>query len=143
MSFILEWDHRSKIIALRTESGTVEPFFIHLFKGCVLFESLLKANPKKPPQNNMLVPILDELWSDLGFAAKKRDGASGYTFRQVIIDLLSDDNSVCTAVVRTARIRNTTGHNLGWKVSLSVAEYNSLAAYVASSCLHAVASLYK
>ena len=143
MSFLLEWDHRSKLIALRTEPGTAKPFFIHLFKGCVLFESPLKANPNKPPQKDMLVSILEELWPSLSFAGKRRDSASGYTFQQVINNLPSDDTSVCTAVVRTARIRNTTGHNLGWQASLSSAEYNSLAAYVASSCLHAVACLYK
>jgi len=42
----IEWDYRSTLIELRPGDGTAEPFFIHLFRGCVLFESLLKANPK-------------------------------------------------------------------------------------------------
>jgi hypothetical protein len=143
ISFLLEWDHRSELIALRTEQGTAEPFFIHLFKGCVLFESLLKANLKRRPTNNTLGPILDELQSALGFAAKPRCKTGGFDFQTIIRDLSSDDNSVYTAVERTARIRNTTGHNLGWQVSLTADQYNSLAAYVASSCLHAVARLYR
>jgi hypothetical protein len=49
ISYFLERNYRSALIELRPESGTAEPFFLHLFKGCVLFESLLKANPKNPP----------------------------------------------------------------------------------------------
>ena len=49
ISYFLEWDYRSTLIELRAGDGTAEPFFIHLFKGCVLFESLLKANPKDTP----------------------------------------------------------------------------------------------
>src|SRR5207249_1413560 len=44
LSFLLEFRHRDKLIALRPGSGTAEPFFLHLFKGCLLFESLLKEN---------------------------------------------------------------------------------------------------
>ena len=49
ISYFLEWDYRSTLIVLRPGDGTAEPFFIHLFKGCVLFGSLLKANPKDTP----------------------------------------------------------------------------------------------
>ena len=147
ISFILELEHRSQLIELRTELGTAEPFFIHLFKGCVLFESLLKANPKEAPrpENDTLGKILKQLQPRLGFGAEdpieKKIG--GYDFQTIINDLPSDDSSAYTAVVRTGRIRNTTGHNLGWQVSLPTAGIEALAAYVASSCLHAIACLYR
>ena len=34
-------------------------------------------------------------------------------------------------------------HDLGWKVSLNGSQYDSLVGYVASSCLHALACLYR
>jgi hypothetical protein len=106
---------------------------------------LLKANPKRSLTNDTLGKVLDELQSDLGFGAKPKIGSltGGFNFQTIVKDLSSDDNCVYTAVVRTARIRNTTEHNLGWQVSLTAKEYNSLAAYVASSCLHAIACLYR
>jgi len=48
ISFSLEWDYRNQLFDLRPVQGTNEPFFFHLFKGCLLFESLLKNNPKNP-----------------------------------------------------------------------------------------------
>jgi hypothetical protein len=147
ISYILEWDHRSDLLKLRTEQGTAEPFYIHLFKGCVLFESLLKANTHNPPAagNDMLGRLLTQLQSDLGFAAKQPSykDITHSDFPTIVSNLKIDDDSLHTAIVRTAQIRNTTGHNLGWQVALSVPEYNKLAGYVASSCLHAIASLYK
>ena len=61
ISYFLEWDYRSTLIELRPGDGTAEPFFIHLFRGCVLFESLLKANPKDipPPTRHNLVAFFN------------------------------------------------------------------------------------
>jgi hypothetical protein len=147
ISYLLEWDHRSDLLKLRTEQGTAEPFYIHLFKGCVLFESLLKANDENPPApgNDMLGRLLTQLQPDLGFGATHPiyQDITRSDFPTIVNNFKTDDDSLHTAVVRTAQIRNTTGHNLGWQVSLSVPEYNKLAAYVASSCLHAIACLYK
>ena len=49
ISFIIEWNDRNEYLDLRVNQGTSEPFYFHLFKGCVLFESLLKANPTNTP----------------------------------------------------------------------------------------------
>src|SRR5262249_52336410 len=46
ISFLAEWDYRSQMIELHTD-GSKEPFFTHLFRGCLLFEGLLK-NSKRP-----------------------------------------------------------------------------------------------
>ena len=147
ISYFLEWDHRADLIDLRTEHGTAEPFFVHLFKGCVLFESLLKANPTKPPVRDTLGKILDELTTELRFSAKTPPALSkligGSRFQQVVADLTSMDNSIFSSVKCTGRIRNTTGHNLGWQISLTTQQFNSLAEAVALSCLHAIACLYR
>jgi hypothetical protein len=141
ISFFLEWEHRSELIDLRTLQGTAEPFFIHLFKGCVLFESLLKAS-QPPPQATMLGPLLREMHSRLNFSGDYLR-ISPFEFPTVVQGLASDDDTVRTACERTGRIRNSTGHNLGWSVALNRSEYDRLAGYVASSCLHAVACLYR
>src|SRR5262249_23315613 len=70
-------DHKSGLIEIRVEQGTAEPFFTHLFKGCVLFESLLKANTKNTPTAKLLGSILGELKDDLGFAAKPNNRDRG------------------------------------------------------------------
>jgi hypothetical protein len=143
ISFFLEWDHRSNLIDARTLGGTAEPFFIHLFKGCVLFESLLKASPRapKPPKPITLGPLLRKLHFDLKFKLPHLT-ISPFEFPTIVKDLSGDDDTVRTACERTGRIRNCTGHNLGWNVALARSEYDRLASYVASSCLHAVACLY-
>lgn len=143
ISFFLEWDHKSGLIEIRVEQGTAEPFFTHLFKGCVLFESLLKANTKNTPTAKLLGSILGELKDDLGFAAKPNMTIGNFDFQTIVNSLSTDDNTVYTAIERTGRIRNTTGHNLGWQVLLNRSAYDGLAAYVATSCLHSIACLYR
>jgi hypothetical protein len=49
ISFLAEWDYRSQMIELNTD-GSKEPFFTHLFRGCLLFESLLKSSKLPPPK---------------------------------------------------------------------------------------------
>jgi len=139
VSFILEWEHRSHLIELRGEQGTAEPFFLHLFKGCVLFETLLRA--KVPRGCNTLEKVLTAVYPQLGLATAPMIGRSD--FQTIVNGLMKDDGSICSAIEQTGRIRNATGHNLGWAVSLNGSQYNSLAGSVASSCLHALACLYR
>jgi hypothetical protein len=140
ISFILEWHHRSMLIELRPQAGTAEPFFIHLFKGCLLFESLLKV--KASNRGKKLEAFLKELSAKFGFAGCQIKITAG-DFQLIINDLAKDDGTVYTAVVRTGCIRNTTGHNLGWQVALNPAAYNALAESVVVSCLHTLACLYR
>jgi len=141
ISFILEWDHRYTLIDIRPELGTAEPFFIHLFKGCLLFESLLKD--KAPNKGRKLEAVLRELRARLGFSGRKQMVISARDFQKIINDLPSNDKTVYWAIVQTGRIRNTTSHNLGWRVALNPMTYNTLAESVVISCLHALACLYR
>jgi hypothetical protein len=140
ISYFLEWNHRSTLIELQPGQRTDEPFFLHLFKGCVLFESLLKANPKKTPPKSSLEKVLKYLASELGINDWDIHGKS---FPAVVSDLSSADNKIQTAVIFAGRIRNTVGHDLGWEADFDRSKFDSLAAMVASSCLHAIASLYR
>jgi len=142
ISFCLEWDYMSALISLRPCEGTTEPFFLHLFKGCLLFESLLKANPKKPPKG------ADNLGKALQYLSSELGTAHNITIREVdfatiLASLPGSGNSIEIAIEYAGRIRNTVGHHLGWQAPLERATYDSLATKVACACLHAIACLYR
>ncbi len=142
ISFLLEWDYLSALTVLRPSEGTTEPFFIHLFKGCLLFESLLRANPKKPPRaGRSLGEVLQFLSSELGTPHNINIG--GIDFPTILASLPTVGDSVLTAVEYAGKVRNTVGHDLGWKAHLDTSSYDSLATKVASACLHAIACLYR
>ena len=142
ISFFLEWDHRSFLLRLRSGNGTTEPFFLHLFKGCLLFESLLKANPRNaPPAGRPLGQVLQHLHRELGIPNDLAIG--GVDFPTILNSLPSPNESITTAIEYAGKIRNTVGHNLGWDAPLTPATYDDLAAKVAASCLHAIACLHR
>jgi hypothetical protein len=140
LSYFLEWDYRSTLLGVRPERGTAEPFFVHLFKGCLLFESLLKANPKRMPSKQTLGKILQELHQELGIPSANNIG--GTTLPLIVAELPASDKSVAGAITFAGKIRNTLGHDLGWVVHLNNAQYEELADCIAAACLHAVATLY-
>ena len=45
ITFLREWDYRSRMLHLVRSAGSREAFYTHLFRGCLLFESLLKMEP--------------------------------------------------------------------------------------------------
>lgn len=147
ISFFLEWDYRNMLFDIRVNPGTFEPFYIHLFKGCLLFESLLKENnssdPWKPkrPQDNTLGKVLEKYSVKLGSSVNLGKGISG-DLPTVLKDLQGADDSIYTIIKFTARLRNTLGHNLGWDLGLTKSEYFRLFQMVACACIHVVARLY-
>lgn len=142
ISFLLEWDYRNRFLDIRSCEGTSEPFFVHLFKGCVLFESLLKATPNDPPPENAytLGRVLGELHERLGF--EHPPDIREDDFEEIQRRVQNPDNSIFEAVEITGKIRNTIGHYIGWEVQLTKNQYHHLFRMVTSSCLHAIACLY-
>jgi hypothetical protein len=140
ISFFLEWDHRYGLIGMRPEKGTAEPFFMHLFKGCLLFESLLKTS-KAQPKQTALLGVLNELQGPL-LLQKQIQGVQT-TFPAVVQSLSADDGSVYSAIDLTYRLRNTTAHSLGWQVALGQKAYKGLVECIAVACLHALGCLYR
>jgi hypothetical protein len=141
ISFMLEWDHRTRLAQVGIAAGSPEPFFIHLFKGCLLFESLLKENPKKPPKGKPdLKTALNELSCELGLSGKIDIGARTFTS---VLSTIAPNEPMTVAMIRTGKVRNTLGHNLGWPSSLDRGQYDLLAADIGASCFHAINSLYK
>ena len=134
LSFLLE--ARARLIQLElapAAEGTGEPFFLHLFKGGLLFETLLKLSTlgksvSKAKPKCMLNDLLSDntLRTALGFPG----GITGFgasTFDDVLTAVLADATSARPFVERAVRatwgIRNSTGHNLAWPHRPSEAEY--------------------
>ncbi|MCD4752079.1 MAG: hypothetical protein K8R40_03300 [Anaerolineaceae bacterium] len=142
IAFLLEWNYKASYINLYPETGNYFPFFSHLFKGCVLFESLLKMNPSIEFTQSSLGDILngnDEVKEALGITSSLRPHSRG--FDGLLADL-SENFSIQEAMGKALKIRNTTGHNLAWNTEMSQDQYNQLAGMVFSSCLHVIAKLY-
>jgi hypothetical protein len=66
ISFIAEWKYRERLIDL-IERGSREPFFLHFYRGCLLFESLVKGKltTPLPADRNTLGPALQQMYSQL------------------------------------------------------------------------------
>lgn len=141
ITFFLEFKYRDFQLNLRTEPGTNEPFFIHLFKGGLLFESLLKNNPSKPVQGNTLSRILRELRKELDLPKDFKLG--NVQLPQVLEDILIADDQISTAILMTGRLRNTIGHNMGWSAQLLRDQYVNSFLLIGISCLHAIAIFYR
>ena len=143
ISYSLEWDYRNMLIDIRPGPGTSEPFFLHLFKGCVLFESLLKANPtvQLPSGAHTLRYVLRHLSDQLGIPDNLQVGNT--TLNQTVNELDAADRSIVTAIETAAKVRNTIGHDIGWVVALDKITYSRLFRMISASCLHSIATLYR
>jgi hypothetical protein len=144
LTFLAEWDYRSLMIDL-SEAGSKEPFFTHLFRGCLLFESLIKESGEPKPDKKR--PNLGDYLREPRFQQRLGIGkvdTSCDDFEALVQSLREDeDQSPHAAIQRTAQARNTLGHNLVWATqSLDRRNYNLLTNNIASSCLHAISTFY-
>ncbi len=147
ISFFLEWDYRNSLLDVLLELGTIEPFFMHLFKGCVLFESLLKENPtiKIPSSAETLSQVLPCVTQHMGLSPVPSIRESNFSnvLNLLTAELQTPPLSLSKAIELTGKTRNTLGHNLGWKVQINKFQYHHLFRIVAASCLHVIACLYR
>jgi hypothetical protein len=139
ISLFLEKGYRDELFELRPGGGTFEPFYRHLFRGCVLFAELLKQNPKKKPTADTLPGVLAELQAELGISPHLEPvGAC-----QDMLDNLSSANQQMETAIRYALcLYQSIGGHLNWNLPLTHVQYLSLFEMVAASNLHAVACLY-
>jgi hypothetical protein len=140
ISFLAEWDYRLQMIDLAPDVSR-EPFFTHLFRGCLLFESLLKEKASKSFKRKTLAPLIDDhLRTLLTIGKQIKTKSPGL---EAILRQLKPKQKMRTAVQCTAQTRNTLGHNLVWAAtSLDRRNYDLLAHNIAASCLHTIACLY-
>jgi len=144
ITFCIEWDFRNEHFDYGVGKGTSEPFFLHLFRGCVLFESLVKLNPTNKPTKNTLVPMLNDLHSVLKIDEIKGKGKGQvFELNDVFDEMQKYKKTISEAVKITAIARNTIGHDLGWDTRVSQDQYRELYLIIAASCLHAIACLWE
>ena len=124
-TFILEKNDILNMINLRgTNGGTIEPMIMHLFKGSLIFESLLKKY--HPSEALTLGQIFREIGSDYGLKYEGKNCYAGTL--EEIFDIIDSPsfNKIEKAFYTTCRIRNTTGHNLSWNNVFSCENYEQL-----------------
>jgi hypothetical protein len=110
--FLLEFLDRYIELRLRSSGGgSIQPFAIHLFKGGLIFESLLKHLYPAPAQpRRTLRNILNSAEFQNDFNIQVPTGSNSL---QDIVDGIHG-SSIQSAFTSTAKLRNTTGHNLVW-----------------------------
>lgn len=142
ISYCLEWDYRNSLLDIRMSPGTFEPFYVHLFKGCLLFESLLKENPTKkpPPEQNSLHKVLENLHKELDI--KPNFDFNNKQWTDVLSELEKPNDSIEQSILLAGMTRNTIGHNIGWDTGLTKIQYQRLFMMIANSCIHVVSKLY-
>lgn len=106
--YLLDFDDRHKELRLRSKrGGSIAPLIIHLFKGALICESLLKH---LYPNTKSLGEIFHKATFRKDFVNLCNISISANSLQE-IIDGIADDSQF-TAFTTMAKIRNTTGHNL-------------------------------
>lgn len=141
ITFFLEFDYLFFQLTIRKEAGTNEPFFTHLFKGCLLFESLLKKNPGVKAKGNTLEQLLSSFSKPLGIPKQVKISAA--KLENVLSALEINDDSFTSAIIMTGKLRNTLGHNMGRPDEITKHQYLQAYIDIAVSCLHAISTLYR
>jgi hypothetical protein len=140
LSFFLEASQRKVQLDNVINPGSFEPFILHLFKGGLLVESLIKLNPKNRPTDKTLGRVLNHVASDLGIAAGLSISAN--ELQDVIDQADSATWTIENAFQISGRIRNTTGHSLGWEIAFTFDQYGALVQNLSVACLHTINALY-
>lgn len=125
-TFLLEFRGRRSELRLRsTMGGSIQPFITHLFKGGLILESLLKhLYPTK--DDGTRTRILRDIFKTQAF----RDDfvpevdTSSYSLHKIVEDI--EDDTIQSAFNTTAKLRNTTGHNLVWDDIFDPTPYRAL-----------------
>lgn len=113
--YLLEFLDRYQELLLRsTEGGSIQPFIIYLFKGALIFESLLKYLYPKKDNGNPIKTLGDVFHNSTAF--KNDFNINVTTSSTSLKDIFNkiEGNTLESAFNTTAKLRNTTGHNLVW-----------------------------
>lgn len=141
--FLLEFFDRYSELKLRNKiGGSIQPFVVHLFKGGLIFESLLKHHyPTK--DNGSPTKTIGNIFHTEAF---KNDfnievDTSSNTLKEIVASI--DDNSMQSAFNTTSKLRNTTGHNLIWDDIFNKPEtYRNLFYQELNAIFYAVSTKY-
>lgn len=143
ITFLIEWDFRKDHFEYGVKQGTSEPFFSHLFRGCLLFESLLKHKPGASPNGINLGDILKD--SKFQTSLRINPISTGKFKLDEVYKKLNEYTDTVTidqVIQITYMTRNTLGHNFGWDSNISHEQYQKLYFAIAAACLHVIACLW-
>ncbi|MDA8079151.1 MAG: hypothetical protein M0Z79_09470 [Nitrospiraceae bacterium] len=127
-TFLLEYEERYNELLLRSgHGGSMEPHLLHLFKGGLIFESLLKVvypRTDSKPDSRTLKKLFDDEDLKKDFPVEVDTYANSL---RKIIDDMGDDSSLQSAFNTTSKLRNASGHNLIWDdIFIDPANYQRL-----------------
>ncbi len=140
-SFIVEKNELEVLINLRSiPKGTIEPWLIHLFKGGLLFESIVKLKfPKKDCGDGIIT--LGDLRYNSAFIKKyfSSDKSQFKTSANDLNNIIAEINSynIKSIFSTTSKVRNVCGHNIiSSDVFDNIENYNRLYEQIIYSILH-------
>lgn len=144
-TFLLEGKDRADQLQLRSShGGTLEPFITHLFKGCLIFESLLKK--KYCSAGITLEKYLPAAKDDLGLinALLYKTGCP-YKFDDLPkhINNWKSEAFQDRAVAIVYAVRNTSGHDLGWQDVFTNEVYYTLYEGIINAIFWTLKNVYK
>ena len=147
-SFVLESEDREELLKLRSSGGgSIEPFVIHLFKGCLVFESLLKEVYSGMIGTQLGAILKDPfVQSDLHFKGELLDKTAGIrrTLQDIVrhvIPFLAKESPNNRALALTYAIRNTTAHSLLWP-DIFESTYQELYEAITSAIFYVISRKY-
>jgi hypothetical protein len=152
-TFLLEYQSRADDLkVLPPAAGTGEAVYLHLFKGALLFETLLKtsvagqaiiAGRPRATLGDLLAS--DRIYQSLGFRAQPQ-GPGGDTFDDVLQLIREEETNRepfnVKAVHAVWGVRNKTGHSLAWPRKPSEPEYSGVFRLVLGAIVLVLANLY-
>ncbi len=163
LSFVMEFETRNRHIMLYSDPvGTGEPFFLHLLKGCVIFESLLvnseiakeivsednrkSKKENRSPRSKTLKFFLEKkmLYQKLNCEAKP-EGLNPKSFADLMDNIykIKNDSDYSLKTIKIVwGLRNTIGHSISW-TKLNLKEYNLLYTYTFGAICLVLDKLYK
>jgi hypothetical protein len=140
-TFVLERKERLGQIKIRsTKGGSIEPFLTHLFKGALIFESILK----RKLTGTTLGECLNSGASNLGLHSGAWKSCRNISLQDIpsILTRLQTEDFQEKNIAITYALRNTTGHDLGWSDIFQYRMYSNLTGAIENSILWAVLSLF-
>lgn len=148
-TFILEYQSRYReLMFVSSHGGSGESFLLHLFKGALIFETLLKVSAYGPePGPGTLGNYLgnSSIKERLGLPAEF-GGMGICSFDQVIKNVCETEVSTYPFNARAVRaawgVRNTTGHSLAWKKRPTFNEYEMLFNHLCAAIVLVVDRLF-
>ena len=152
LSFILEFQPRRTQLTLAPVGERRASFFLHLFKGGLLFETLLKMSPRgkvvcaAKPKATLNTLLTDQTLTSMLGLSNVVQGLNTPTFDDLLSRVATDEQAghgfPMRAIQAAWGIRNSTGHNVAWPKRPTTDEYERLFILLYGSLSMALDRLY-